>query len=104
MVGKIVYPIVPSRFNMEAWDKILQSIRRQGYTPFDHRRGASFKDFEIGLGRAKTLSFLINMKQCDAVWIFGISEGAMGEFKVAIEMQKLNRNVEIRCFQNFDPE
>ncbi len=103
--SKIVYPVVPSRFNDETWDKILDFIRIKGYVPFDHRRGVPYKDFELGLGRAKTLDFLIRvMKQCDAVWIFGISEGAMGELKVAIEMKEGGSSIEILGFYNFDPE
>lgn len=102
---KIVYPIVPSRFDMETWDIILNFIREKGYVPFDHRRGAPFEDFELKLGRKKTLSFLINiMRQCDVVWIFGISEGGMGEFKTALDIRDTNGNIEILVSLDFDPE
>ncbi|MBI3632789.1 MAG: hypothetical protein HY226_00700 [Candidatus Vogelbacteria bacterium] len=102
---KIVYPIAPSRLNNETWDKILDFIRKQGCTPFDHRRGAPFDDFELKLGREKTLLFLKNiMTQCDAAWVFGISEGGMGEFKSALDMRDAGSPIEILCFYDFDPE
>ncbi|MBI3633879.1 MAG: hypothetical protein HY226_06370 [Candidatus Vogelbacteria bacterium] len=102
---KIVYPIAPSRLNNETWDKILNFIRKQGCTPFDHRRGAPFDDFELKLGREKTLLFLKNiMTQCDAAWVFGISEGGMGEFKSALDMRDTGSQIEILCFYDFDPE
>ncbi len=97
---KIVYPIVPSRFTDEKWDKILDFIREEGCTPFDHRRGTPFSDFEFGIGREKTLRFMINiMRQCDAAWIFGVSEGCLGELNSAFY-----NGMEISGFYNFDPE
>lgn len=102
---KIVYPAVPSRLSNEIWGKILAFIRKEGHVPFDHRLGVPFNDFERGLGRGKTLKFLIDiMKQCDAVWIFGMSEGVLGEFKTALDMRDSGSDIEVAGFYGFDPE
>ncbi len=105
--NKIVYPVVPSRLKDDIWRQILDFIRQQGCTPFDHRRGAPFEDFELCIGRNKTLAFLIEvMKICDAIWVFGISEGVMGEFKAALDMNDAmgEKRIEILGFYGFDPE
>ena len=105
MAGKIIYPIVPSRFSTETWDEILDFLRSKGYIPFDHRRGAPFDDFEKKLGRERALEFLINiMRQCDATAICGISEGGMNEFKTALATRRSGKKLEILGFYNFDPD
>ncbi len=102
---KIVYPAVPSRFNDEKWNQILDFIRGQGHIPFDHRCGVPFEDFEEGLGRERTLKFLIGtMHCCDMLWIFGCSEGVMGEWKAILDISNTKAPCSIRVSAEFDPE
>ncbi len=74
---------------------------RCGYAPTIPFDVGPFKYFEGGIiGRARTLKFMIGyMKLCQSVGIFGISDGVMGELKVALDEGK-----EIRVFHGLDPE
>lgn len=72
-----------------------------GYAPSVPFNVGPFKYFEGGaIGRAETLKFMIDyMNICGTVGIFGISEGVMGELKVALDQGK-----KIRVFPGLDPE
>lgn len=72
-----------------------------GYAPSIPFNVGPFEYFEGGIvGRPETLRFMIDyMNICGTVGIFGISEGVMGELKVALDQGK-----KIRVFPGLDPE
>lgn len=108
MSGKIMYCATPSRLK-HLRRKIIRIAKRAGYTPIFPFDVGSYEDLEgnPAIGRPKTLKFMANiMKCCDAVGIFGISDGTMYELfeALASKFSAFNPDKEIRVFYGLDPK
>lgn len=97
---KIMYCALPTRLKHLS-SQAKDIARLAGYSPVVPFDALSYEDSEGGpLSRERTLKFDIDlMLCCDALGVFGMAPGVIGELKEA-----LDKNMEVRVFYGLDPE
>lgn len=100
-LGRTMYCAYPTRL-MKNKDITKDAARRMGYVPVSPFDVGTWEDWEgnPAMGRTKTLAYTLKwMLLNDSVGIFGISEGVLNEWEVA-----LNEGMEIKIIYGYDLE
>ncbi len=90
-MSKLIYCATPSRLAGKTGE-IMDFVTNKGYAPLHPFQAFPYERFEgnPNIGRKKTMEWCFRTVEIsDEVWLFGISDGTLGESQYGLKIGKL---------------